>query len=140
MPKHVKRRSAKLDPSLRRSNYVLITAASTSIMLLRNPLGTVSLGLLVFGGMLFNDAVAQQASRRVVTILRKIDPQRAVKICGVPGGHDGCRCVCAPFMQASAVTGRGGQAQNYIACGRTRVLLMCYPHMDAARVCAPFSM
>lgn len=84
----------------RRSNYVLVTAASTSVMLLRNPLGTISLGLLALGGMLFNDAVAQQASRRVVAFLRKADPQRAVKICGVPGGHDGSRCCILRCLRA----------------------------------------
>jgi hypothetical protein len=70
----------------------MIIAASTTVMLFRNPLGTISLGLLTIGGLLWNDVFAKQASFQAIAVVRKLDPQRARKICGQPGGHDGTTC------------------------------------------------
>jgi hypothetical protein len=67
-------------------------------MLFRNPLGTISLALLTVGALLWNDAFAKQASVEVVAVIRKLDPQRARRICGQPGGHDGT--TCAPAVQS----------------------------------------
>jgi hypothetical protein len=76
----------------RRTNYVYVFGAATSVCLLRNPLGTFSLGLLGLGAALFLDAVASAASARALAVVGHLNPRLAVKIRGQPGGHDGTTC------------------------------------------------
>jgi hypothetical protein len=75
-----------------RANYAVVLIGSTAVVLIRNPLGAISLGVLTFGALLYLDVFAKRTSSTVMQLIHKVDPQRAVQIRSRPGGHDGTRC------------------------------------------------
>lgn len=75
-----------------RANYAIVAVIGTSAFLIRNLLGSLSLGVLTTGGLLFVDSFATRASSIVLKGLHKVNPQLAMKIRAQPGGADGRRC------------------------------------------------
>lgn len=74
-----------------RVNYAQVVCGVTAASIARNPVGAVSLALLVAGAALYMDSVASAASSKIMILLAKMDAGLAARIRNSPGGHDGLR-------------------------------------------------